>query len=82
MSNSDTASGVSIYCSKLELINYYSLGCINSLQCFDAVVGCRKGIWHVKNSVVGFWCGYQSGVRCRLAYDPADATATHCLLLQ
>ena len=23
-----------------------------------------------------------SGVRCRLAYDPADATATHCLLLQ
>ena len=23
-----------------------------------------------------------SGVRCRLAYCPADATATHCLLLQ
>jgi len=23
-----------------------------------------------------------SGVRCRLAYGPADATATHCLLLQ
>ena len=23
-----------------------------------------------------------SGVRCRFAYDPADATATHCLLLQ
>ena len=22
------------------------------------------------------------GVRCRLAYGPADATATHCLLLQ
>ena len=27
-------------------------------------------------------CGYLSGVRCRLAYSPADATATHCLLLQ
>ena len=23
-----------------------------------------------------------SGMRCRLAYSPADATATHCLLLQ
>jgi len=23
-----------------------------------------------------------SGVSCRLAYGPADATATHCLLLQ
>jgi len=26
--------------------------------------------------------GYLSGARCRLAYSPADATATHCLLLQ
>jgi len=26
------------------------------------------------------WCGYLSGARCRLAYGPADATATHCLL--
>ena len=25
---------------------------------------------------------YLSGARCRLAYGPADATATHCLLLQ
>ena len=36
----------------------------------------------VKNWVVGFWHGYLSGARCRLAYDAADATATHCLLLQ
>ena len=31
------------------------------------------------------WWGagiYLSGARCRLAYGPADATATHCLLLQ
>ena len=27
-------------------------------------------------------CGYLSGARCRLAYGPADATATHCQLLQ
>jgi len=28
------------------------------------------------------WHGYLSGARCRFAYDPGDATATHCLLLQ
>ena len=32
--------------------------------------------------VVGCWHGYLSGARCRLACGPADATATHCLLLQ
>ena len=35
-----------------------------------------------KNRVVGCWCGCLSGARCWLAYGPADATATHCLLLQ
>ena len=35
-----------------------------------------------KNRVVRCWCGYLSGARCRFAYGPADATATHCLLLQ
>ena len=44
--------------------------------------GCRKGIRPVKNWVVGCWHGFLSGARCRLAYGPADATATHCLLLQ
>jgi len=32
--------------------------------------------------VVGYWRRYLSGARCRLAYGPADATDTHCLLLQ
>jgi len=31
---------------------------------------------------VGCWNGYVTGARCRFAYGPADATATHCLLLQ
>jgi len=35
-----------------------------------------------KNWVMGCWRGCLSGVRCRLAYGSADATATHCLLLQ
>ena len=45
-------------------------------------LGGRKGIRPVKNWVVGCWRGYLSGARFRLAYGPADATATHCLLLQ
>jgi len=43
-------------------------------------LGGRKGIRPEKT--VGCWHGYLSAVRCRLAYVPADATATHCLLLQ
>jgi len=45
-------------------------------------LGGRKGIRSVKNWVVGCWCGCVFGSRCRFAYGPADATATHCLLLQ
>jgi len=44
-------------------------------------LGSRKGIRPVKTWVVGCWHGYLSAARCRLAYGPADATATHCLLL-
>ena len=47
-----------------------------------SAMGGRKGIRRVKNWVVGYWRGYLSGARCRLAYGPADATATHCLSLQ
>ena len=43
-------------------------------------LGSRKGIRPVKNFwVVGYWRGYLSGARCRLAYGPADATASHSL---
>ena len=45
-------------------------------------LGGRKGIRPVKNWVVGCWRGYLSGAMCRFAYGPADATATHCLLLR
>ena len=31
--------------------------------------------------MVGCWPGYLPRARCRLAYGPADASATHCLLL-
>ena len=46
------------------------------------LVGWQEGHPACKNWVVGCWRGYLSEARCRLAYGPADATATHCLLLQ
>ena len=46
------------------------------------LVGQQEGHPACKNWVVGCWHSYLSGTRCRLAYGPADATATHCLLLQ
>ena len=60
---------------------------INSIVYLPSVLwrcwlGGRKGIRPVKNWVVGCWCCYLSGARCRLAYFPADSTATHSLLLQ
>jgi len=44
--------------------------------------GWQEGHPACKNWVVGCWRGYLSGVPCRFAYGPADATATHYLLLQ
>ena len=46
------------------------------------LVGRQEGHPACKNWAVGCWCGYLSEARCRLAYVPANATATHCLLLQ
>ena len=46
-----------------------------------ALVGQQEGHPACKKRVVGCWRGCLSGARCRLAYGPADATATHCLLL-
>jgi len=43
-------------------------------------LGGRKGIRRVKNWAVGCWHGYLFGARCRLAYGPADATATYLSL--
>jgi len=43
------------------------------------LVGRQEGHPACKNRVVGCWRGYLFGARCRLAYGPADATATHCL---
>jgi len=52
--------------------------CLLEQHCW---LGGRKGIRPIKNWVVGCWRGYVSGSRCRVAYGPADAAATHYLLL-
>jgi len=46
------------------------------------LVGWQEGHLARKKLSGGCWRGYLSGARCRLAYGPADTTATRCLLLQ
>jgi len=53
-----------------------------SFSALTLLVGRQEGHPACKNRVVGCWRGYLSRAMCRLAYGPADATATHCLLLQ
>ena len=70
-----------------EIINITSriFNHCKSTSAFSALtllVGRQEGHPACKKLVVGCWCGYLSGARCTLAYGPADATATHCLLLQ
>jgi len=59
--------------------SYYSVSF--AFSALTLLVGRQEGHPACKNWAVGCWCGYLSGVRCKLAYSPADATATHCLLL-
>jgi len=48
------------------------------------LVGWQEGHPNCKklSGGMGCWCGYLPEARCRLAYVPANATATHCLLHQ
>ena len=46
------------------------------------LVGRQEGHPACKKLSCGVLHGYLSGARCRLAYGPADDTASHCLLLQ
>ena len=68
------------------LLVFYTVVVLYLVFAFSALtllVGRQKG--HLacrKLGVVGCRHGYLSGARCRLAYGPVDATATHCLLLQ
>ena len=58
---------------------YYVWSAFSALM---LLVGRQEGHPACKKLSGGVLAWYLSGVRCRLAYVPADATATHCLLLQ
>jgi len=75
------AAGANKHDSVILSANYFYLLSLPSVLWHWWLSG-RKGIWPVKNRVVGFWHGYLSGARCRFAYGPPDATATHYLLLK
>ena len=56
---------------------------------FSISCGATAHLWHLWFLCAAYKCTYLltyllylSGARCRLAYGPADATATHCLLFQ
>ena len=62
---------------------YFVFGPMLAFSALTLLVGrqeghpsCKKAEWW------GYWRGYVSGARCRFAYSPADAIATHRLLLQ
>ena len=63
----------------LFIINLFMKFAVSALT---LLIGRQEGHPTCKNWVVECWRGSLSGVRCRLAYGAADATATHCLLLQ
>jgi len=54
-----------------------NLFCNQNWYCTSLLCCLCKLFW-----VVGCWHGYLSAAMCRFAYGLADATATHCLLLQ
>ena len=55
---------------------------VSAFSALALLVGRQEGHLACKKQSGGCWRGYLSGVRCRLAYGPANATATYCLLLQ
>ena len=66
-----------------DIVDIFTCRCKNgAFSALTLLVGRQEGHPACKNWVVRCSRGYLSGARCRLAYGPADATATHCLLLQ
>ena len=65
----------------LLIFNFYQQsGERCAFSALTLLVGRQEGHPACKKRVVGCWHDCLSGARCRLAYGPADATVTHCLL--
>jgi len=63
-------------------VSYFDQETYCAFSALMLLVGRQEEQPNCKKLTGGCWCSYLSGVRCRLAYGPADVTATHCLLLQ
>ena len=59
-----------------------SFDTVRSFSALTLLVGRQEGHPACKKLSGGGWRGYLSGAMGRFAYSPANATATHCLLLQ
>jgi len=74
---------VGIVSAFVPLILQFLLGSQNkghaNINGLTLLVGRQEGHPACKK-LSGCWHGYLSGARCRLAYGPADAAATHWLL--
>jgi len=66
----------------LVIFPVFSCAALNAFSALTLLVGRQEGHPACKKVSGGCWHGYLSGARCRLAHGPADATATHYLLLQ
>jgi len=56
--------------------------CSCAFSALTLLVGRQEGHLACKKLSCGLLAWLSVGARCRLAYGPADAIATHCLLLQ
>ena len=63
-----------------ELEAMLDIGC--AFSALVLLVGRQEGHPACKKLSGGVLACCLSGAKCRVAYGPADATATHCLLLQ
>ena len=60
-----------------RVCGYYHIVVADAFSALMLLVGRQEGHPACKKTrVVGYWHGYLSGVRCRLAYGQADATAS------
>jgi len=65
-----------------ELVCAVVYALVYAFSALTLLVGWQEGHPACKKQSGGCGRGYLSGAMCRFAYGPADATATHCLLLQ
>jgi len=78
-SNLWTFSHCFVYCKIFDTCNYAVTFTTNAFSALTLLAGWQEGHPACRNLSGGM---LMSGAWCRFAYDPADATATHFLLLQ